>query len=229
GLRDLGNTRNLGLKALMEIADCTSEMTSYDSGCGIGPRINAAGPMDIAKHVVELLASENFTEARRLASLLDSRNRERRKIQEDVTQAALLESSLRPDSRFIVVAGQNWHRGVIGLAASRIAERLCRPCIVLTIDDDVAYGSGRAVNGFHLLDALENCAEVFEQFGGHAAAAGLTIRAANIDALRTRLEAACVDMTAEMLTSNLRIDARVSSKPLGLYVTKVLPQLDPCG
>ncbi len=229
GLRDLGNTRNVGLKALMEISDCTSEMTSYDIGFRIGPRINAAGRMDIATHVVELFESEDFNEARRLASLLDSRNRERRKIQDEVTQAALLESNLRPDSKFIVVAGNNWHRGVIGLAASRIAERLCRPCIVLTIDGDVAYGSGRAVNGFHLLDAMEGCADVFEQFGGHAAAAGMTIRTANIDELRTRLESACVNLPPEILMPKLRIDAKVSSKTLGLNVTKELKMLEPCG
>jgi single-stranded-DNA-specific exonuclease len=230
GLSDLRSTRNLGLKALMEISDCTSEMTSYDIGFRIGPRINAAGRMDIATHVVELFESEDFNEARKLASLLDSRNRERRKIQDEVTQAALLESELRPDSRFVVVAGNNWHRGVIGLAASRIAERLHRPCIVLTIDGDVAYGSGRAVSDFHLLNALESCSEIFEQFGGHAAAAGMTIKTANIDELRVRLEAASEStLLPESLVPKLHIDARVSSKTLGLDMTKELKKLEPCG
>ncbi len=228
GLKDLKNTNNVGLKALMEVSECTSEMTSYDIGFRIGPRINAAGRMDVAKHVVELFESSDFNEARKLASLLDSRNRERRKIQEEVTQVALSGSDTK--ANFVVVAGNGWHRGVIGLAASRVAERLYRPAIVLSIDGEIAHGSARSIEGFHLLNALESCSDVFEQFGGHAAAAGMTIKAENIDALREKLETFAGGIVdKEMLQPKMRINARVSSTTLSLDIVTELKKLEPCG
>jgi single-stranded-DNA-specific exonuclease len=205
-------------------------MTSYDIGFRIGPRINAAGRMDVAKHVVELFESDDFNEARKLAALLDSRNRERRKIQDEVTQTALTDSNSDSKTNFIVVAGEGWHRGVIGLAASRLAERFYRPAIVLSIDGDVAYGSARSIEGFHLLDALETCSDIFEQFGGHAAAAGMTIKAANIDPLRMILEKyASENIDDDLYKPKLRIDARVSSGTLGLNLVEELKRLEPCG
>src|SRR4029434_1994515 len=93
GLRDLPNTKNFGLKALMEVADCTSEMTSYHIGFRIAPRINAAGRMDVARHVIELFECEDFSEARKLAAILDSRNRERQQVQQQITELALLETA----------------------------------------------------------------------------------------------------------------------------------------
>src|SRR5688572_24368788 len=181
GLRDLPNTNNYGLKALMEVADCTSEMTSYHIGFRIAPRINAAGRMDVANHVVELFECEDFGKARTLAGILDSRNRERQRVQQQITELALLETKDCFDKKFMVVAGDGWHRGVIGLAASRIAERLHRPTIVLSIENGAAHGSARSISNYHLLNALESCPELFEQFGGHAAAAGMKIKSENID------------------------------------------------
>jgi single-stranded DNA-specific DHH superfamily exonuclease len=176
GLRDLPKTKNWGLKALMEVADCRSDMTSYDIGFRIAPRINAAGRMEVAKHVVDLLECEDFNEARRLANLLDSRNRERQKMQQQITELALLETDKLSETKFVVVSGEGWHRGVIGLAASRIAERVYRPTIVLSCENGVAHGSARGIPNFHLLQAMESCSELFEQFGGHAAAAGMKLK-----------------------------------------------------
>src|SRR5215203_5434610 len=127
GLQDLPKAHNFGLKALMEVAECKSEMTSYHIGFRIAPRINAAGRMDVARHVVELFEAETFEKARELASVLDSRNRERQKMQQDITERAMLEAMQSDDNRFVVVGGDGWHRGVIGLAASKIAERMNRP------------------------------------------------------------------------------------------------------
>ena len=229
GLRDLPGTKNLGLKALMEAADCVSEMTSYDIGFRIAPRINAAGRMDVAKHVVELFECEDFASARKLASLLDTRNRERQKIQQQITDLALLEVAGHDDD-FVVVAGDGWHRGVIGLAASKIAERVHRPTIVLSIENGVAHGSARSVSTFHLLNALESCAELFEQFGGHAAAAGMKIKSDNIAALHARLnEYAATGLTSDHRTPFLNIDAHVSSATLGLDLVDDLKSLEPFG
>jgi single-stranded-DNA-specific exonuclease len=230
GLRDLPGTKNLGLKALMEAADCVSEMTSYDIGFRIAPRINAAGRMDVARHVVELLECEDFAEARRLAAMLDARNRERQKTQQKITELALTEIVDHASSSFLVVAGEGWHRGVIGLAASKIAERAHRPTIVLSMENGVAHGSARSVSTFHLLEALESCAGLFEQFGGHAAAAGMKMNCENIAALRARLnDFAAIKLTDEHRTPELRIDAHVSSATLALEVVNELRRLEPFG
>jgi len=230
GLKDLPNTRNLGLKALMEVAECRAEMTSYHIGFRIAPRINAAGRMDVARHVVELFEAQDFSKARQLAELLDSRNRERQTVQKQITELALNEAVNNGNQNFVVVAGDGWHRGVIGLAASKIAERLYRPTIVLSIEDGYAHGSARSIGNYHLLNALESCPELFEQFGGHAAAAGMKIRADNIAVLRERLnENAASNLNGNDLTPELKIDALVSSKTLDLKLVDELSKFEPFG
>ena len=230
GLKDLPGTTNLGLKALMEVADCHSEMTSYHIGFRIAPRINAAGRMDVARHVVELFEAESFGEARRLAGLLDSRNRERQQVQQKITDMALLEAANAGSRSFVVVAGDGWHRGVIGLAASRIAERLHRPTIVLSMENGYAHGSARSIADFHLVNALESCSELFEQFGGHAAAAGMKLKTENIELLRSKLDAFAFEtLTTENLAPCLNIDALVSSQNLDLSLVKDLEALEPFG
>lgn len=230
GLRQLSRSRNNGLRALMEVSDCTSEMTSLHIGFRIAPRINAAGRMDVARHVVELLESKDFNDARRLAGILDSRNRERQKVQQQVTEAAMFQAAEYSDQRFVVVAGDNWHRGVIGLAASRVAERLYRPAIVLSIENGVAHGSARSIANFHLLNALDHCAEVFEQFGGHAAAAGMQIKTDRIDELRTRLnDYAHSNLHEDDLVPELKIDALVTPQTLSLKMLEQVKCLEPFG
>ena len=230
GLKQLTRTRNHGLRALMEISDCTSEMTSLHIGFRIAPRINAAGRMDVARHVVELLESEDFAQARKLAGILDSRNRERQKIQQQITENAFLQAAEYSGQKFIVVAGDNWHRGVIGLAASRLAERMYRPSIVLSIENGIAHGSARGIANFHLLNALENCAEVFEQFGGHAAAAGMQIKTERIEELRTSLNTyADLNLSNDDLIPELKIDALITTGTLGLNMLKEVKCLEPFG
>lgn len=230
GLKDLTSTRNPGLKALMEVSECRSEMTSYHIGFRIAPRINAAGRMDVAHHVVELFEAQDFNKARQLAELLDSRNRERQTVQKQITELALLQATESSGHNFVVVAGEGWHRGVIGLAASKIAERLYRPTIVLSIEDGYAHGSARSVANYHLLNALESCPELFEQFGGHAAAAGMKIKADNIPLLRERLNAhGSEHFSGDDLMPELKIDALVSSKTLDLKLVDELGKLEPFG
>jgi single-stranded-DNA-specific exonuclease len=230
GLLDLPKTDSFGLKALMEVADCTSEMTSYHIGFRIGPRINAAGRMDVAKHVIELFEEPDFAKARQLANLLDSRNRERQQMQQKITELALTETETHDGKHFIVVAGEGWHRGVIGLAASRIAEKLYRPTIVLSIDNGKAHGSARSIRNFHLVDALDSCKELFEQYGGHAAAAGMTIAADKIGDIRSRLNAYTAAKLSEgELTPELFIDALVTPETLDLKLLDQLSMFEPFG
>lgn len=230
GLLDLPKTDNWGLKALMEVADCRSDMTSYHIGFRIGPRINAAGRMDVARHVVELFEASDFAKARELGTLLDSRNRERQKVQQEITQLALTETDSHDGLHFVVVAGEGWHQGVIGLAASRIAEKLYRPTIVLSVKDGVGHGSARSIPGFHLLESLDTCSDLFEQYGGHAAAAGMKIRIEKVDDLRVRLnEHARSTLSDDQLVPELRVDALVTSQSLSLELVDDLSCFEPFG
>lgn len=230
GIKDLRQAVNYGLKALMEVAGCNNEMTSYDIGFRIAPRINAAGRMDAARHVVELLEAESFESARSIAEMLNSRNRERQTIQKQITELAFLETKGISERNFVVVAGEKWHKGVIGLAASKIAEKLYRPTIVFSVEDGYAHGSARSIGTYHLLKGLDSCAELFEQYGGHAAAAGMKIKADNIEKLQERLHAhATENLTKEDLIPEIKIDALVSTKSLSLDLVEQLKSLEPFG
>ena len=230
GLQDLPRTKNYGLKALMEVAECHSEMTSYHIGFRIAPRINAAGRMDEALTVVKLFEAKTFEKAREYAETLDSRNRERQKVQREITELALLETKNITEQNFVVVAGEGWHRGVIGLAASRLAEKLNRPAIVISLENGVGHGSARSISNYHLLNGLECCAVYFEQFGGHAAAAGLKIKAENIEKIKEMLhEHVTNNLTAEDFIPEIKIDAQVSSKTLSLGLIDELKRFEPFG
>jgi single-stranded-DNA-specific exonuclease len=214
----------------MEVADCSNEMTSYDIGFRIAPRINAAGRMDAARHVVELLETDDFDEARSIAEMLNSRNRERQTMQKQITELAFLETKGITEKNFVVVAGEGWHRGVIGLAASKIAEKLYRPTIVLSIENGYAHGSARSISGYHLLNSLDSCGELFEQYGGHAAAAGMKIKTDNIETLQNKLHAhATENLSKEDLIPEIKIDAVLQSQTLTLDLVQQLKQLAPFG
>src|SRR5256714_13393342 len=181
GLSDLPRARNHGLRALIEIAGCgeDGEMTAYDLGFRIGPRINAAGRMDAARAVVELFDAKEKEEARRLAEHLDTRNRERMDAQREIFNRAVEEFESGPDRNYqthaAVIAGDGWHRGVIGLAASKIAERLNRPCVVISLDGDIGHGSARSIEAYHLFNGLTSCRDLLVKFGGHSHAAGVRV------------------------------------------------------
>ena len=160
GLADLPRAVNPGLRALIEIAGCgdDGELTAYDLGFRIGPRINAAGRMDAARAVIELFEAKEKAEARRLAEHLDTRNSERKEAQREIFNRAIEEfesgAERAAQTHAAVIAGDGWHRGVIGLAASKIAERLNRPCVVISLDGDLGHGSARSIQAYHLFDGL---------------------------------------------------------------------------
>jgi single-stranded-DNA-specific exonuclease len=234
GLADLPNATNPGLRALMEVAGINNgrALSASDLGFRIGPRINAAGRMDAARAVVELFEATDESEARRLAEHLDARNRERQVVQREITERAVAELELNGECGPVaVVAGAGWHRGVIGLAASKIAERLSRPAVVISLDaDGLGHGSARSAGDYHLLDGLTACADLFETFGGHAQAAGLTIRRERVDELRRRLsEHAGAFIPETGCEPVVEIDAEVPSSALTLALAEELRQLEPFG
>ena len=235
GLRDLQSATNPGLRALMEVAGCGdgAGMRAFDIGFRLGPRINAAGRMDAARAVVELFESKSREEARALAEHLDARNRERRDVQQRVTERAVaeLELSGQGATSVVVVAGDGWHRGVIGLAASKIADRLQRPAVVISLDEDgTGHGSARSGEGFHMLDALTECADILEAFGGHAHAAGLSVRRENVAELRRRLnEHASRVVCEEAGQPCLEYDLELPAEGLSLDLCAELEALEPFG
>jgi single-stranded-DNA-specific exonuclease len=193
GLRELRRPAGAGLRALFAVAGldpASKELTGYDVGFRLAPRINAAGRMDVASEVIELFATRDAARATELANKLERLNRERR----DTEAAALnsIESRLESDAelsedRLLVVDGDGWHRGVIGILASRVVERTAKPAIVVSVEDGVAHGSGRSVDGFVLLSALESCGDLFTRFGGHAFAVGFQMPAELLPELKRRL------------------------------------------
>jgi single-stranded-DNA-specific exonuclease len=235
GLSDLVRATNPGLRALMEVAGCGDgrSMTSTDLGFRLGPRINAAGRMDAARAVVELFETNDQSEARRLAEQLNARNGERQNMQREIIKYALAALSVDTDAAYshvAVIAGDGWHRGVIGIAASKIAEMLHRPCIVISLEGEVGHGSARSIPAYHLLDGLTACADLFEQFGGHSHAAGLAIRRDRIPELRRRLnEHAITHLSDEDLVPALHIDAELPTEALTLALAEDLRQLEPFG
>ncbi|HEX8846672.1 MAG TPA: single-stranded-DNA-specific exonuclease RecJ [Pyrinomonadaceae bacterium] len=234
GLSDLPRATNPGLRALMEVAGFTNrqDMTAYDLGFRIGPRINAAGRMDAARAVVELFETSDEMEAKRLAEHLDARNRERQSVQQEIVRRALreFESSAEAQAHVAVICGDEWHRGVIGIAASKIAEKVYRPCVVISFEGDDGHGSARSIEAYHLLDGLTACADLFDKFGGHSHAAGLSIRRERIPELRRRLnEHAASLLTDEDLVPALSIDAELAAEAVTLSLAEELRVLEPFG
>jgi single-stranded-DNA-specific exonuclease len=236
GLHDLAKATNPGLRALMEVCGCGdgSGMTAYDIGFRLGPRINAAGRMDAARAVVELFSTRDQAEAKRLATHLDTRNQERQEVQRQIVELAIkeLESAAQDaaDSYVAVIAGEGWHRGVIGIAASKIAERINRPCVVLSLEGDVAHGSARSIEPYHLLNGLTSCSDLFDKFGGHSHAAGITLRRDRIDAFRHRLNQHASDhLTSEDLQPCVNIDAELPTEEISFELVSELKDLEPYG
>ncbi len=232
GLKDLARVANPGLRALIDVAGCGDGkgMTAYDLGFRLGPRINAAGRMDAARAVVELFDTRDSEEARRLANHLDARNEERKTVQQQIIDLAVAELKDTSDSFVAVIAGEGWHRGVIGIAASKIAERVNRPCVVFSVDGELAHGSGRSIEAYHLLNGLTACSDLFEKFGGHSHAAGITIRPDRIDEFRRRLnEHAASCLSPEDLEPSVNIDLELPAESVTFSTARELDALEPFG
>jgi single-stranded-DNA-specific exonuclease len=193
GLRELRRPAGAGLRALFAAAaldPAARAISGFDVAFRLAPRINAAGRMDVATDVVELFTTRDKARAAELAAKLERLNRERRET--EATALVAIEALLASDAelaadRLLVVDGDGWHRGVIGILASRVVERTAKPAIVVSVEESVAYGSGRSIDGFHLLNALESCADLFTRFGGHAFAVGFALPADKLPELKRRL------------------------------------------
>jgi single-stranded-DNA-specific exonuclease len=206
-----------------------------DVGFRIGPRLNAAGRMDTARDVVRLFMTDDVEEAEGIARKLDGLNADRQRTEGEVVEAIVERLGKLPPPDVvpvIVVAGEGWHPGVIGIVASRIVERYFRPVLVLSIDPEKgeAVGSGRSIPGFHLLEGLTSLDGIFERYGGHKQAAGCTIRTERIDALRDGLNEYAVSVLGpEDFEPELKLDVELPFESITDETMEQIGRLAPYG
>jgi single-stranded-DNA-specific exonuclease len=234
GLLEIAGSARPGLVALKQVANLAAGAVSAGQvSFQLGPRINAAGRVDYGLKVVELLTTESTETAQRIASELDENNRERRALEAKVLAQAAAQAEARINARpcySLVLAGEGWHPGVLGIVASRIVERFYRPTVVIGIEGPGGKGSARSIRGFHLVEGLRRCGVFLEKFGGHEYAAGLSIAAANIEPFAAAFEQAVRDCLAvDALTPCLEIDGALDFSAIGLPLLRELNSLKPFG
>jgi single-stranded-DNA-specific exonuclease len=231
GLRALAATRKPGLRALMRVGKVDpSRVDATACGFRLAPRINAAGRLYRADAALELVLTEDPDRAREVAEELDRVNAERRHTEERILFAAEAQVARLGDRPAYVLAGEDWHPGVVGIVASRIAERYHRPAVLIALDGDGGTGSGRSVPGFDLLAGLNACAAHLRRHGGHRAAAGLEIARDDVEAFRAAFEAhADAALTEDLRHPVERVDAVVAGDELGLALAEELERLAPFG
>jgi single-stranded-DNA-specific exonuclease len=236
GLEGLRRPVNGGLKALMEISglgNAGRELNASDVGFRLGPRINAAGRMDVARDVIELFTSKDQARCREIAEKLNLLNLERQSEEARIVKEIETQLEAEPDltGRFCMVFdGDGWHRGVVGIVASRVVEKTGRPALVIAREGDEAHGSGRSIAALHLLDALESCRDLFTRFGGHAHAVGFSLPSAQLVALKDRLNKfAQANLTAGDLIPRVDIDAELRLPQVTPKFIEELGRLEPYG
>ena len=231
GLRRLASTRKPGLRALMDVAKVDpSTIDAGAIGFRLGPRLNAAGRLYRADAGLELLLTEDKERARAVALELDANNTERRDVETRIRFEAEAQVAEQGSAAAYVLASDGWHAGVIGIVAARIAERHHRPCVLIALDGAEGTGSGRSIPRFDLLGGLHASSEVLQRYGGHRAAAGLTIQRADVPAFREAFAAhAASVLTPEDLRPEVRVDAVAPGNTLTLSLAEELEQLAPFG
>jgi single-stranded-DNA-specific exonuclease len=235
GLAGLRDPRNPGLRALMtvaQLADKQRQLSATDVAFRIAPRMNAAGRMDVAQTVIELFEAREEDKARDLAARLNQLNSDRQQSEQQIvlTLEARLSEPQFADARCIVLDGEGWHRGVIGIAATRVVERTYRPALVISRENGEGHGSGRSIPGFHLLGALESCHQLFSRFGGHAHAVGFSLPCERIEELRTHLDAYARErLRAEDLVPVLEAESEIELSGITPEVIRTVQRMEPFG
>jgi len=234
GLEALRCAVNPGLKALLEVAKLGGRpLSSGEVAFRIAPRINAAGRMDVARDVIELFSIKDATRAQEIAAKLDQLNGDRQAEERrilDLIKLRIEEDATISDAYCMVIDGDGWHRGVIGITATRVVERYGRPTLVISRDGDEAHGSGRSIPAFHLLNALEASSNLFTRFGGHAHAVGFSLPSANLAGLRARLDAYARErLTPADFEPSMKFDGEMPLEQITPELFRSVCRLEPFG
>jgi single-stranded-DNA-specific exonuclease len=234
GMRRLRQSRRPGLRALMDISQCIqNKIGTRQIGFQLAPRINALGRLGNAAAAVRLLLTEDPAEAESIVAIMQEANSERQKLQEVVTSEIFRLADNEPE-RFtepvIILSGENWHQGVVGIAASKVSDRYFRPVILFSVDGATAHGSARSIPGVHITNALSECADLLERYGGHEMASGITMPSANLSALQQRLTGIIYrEMQEEAPVPQLIADAEVRLDQVDEELIEQLNDMTPFG
>lgn len=234
GLKQINSNPSLGLKGIIDICGLTyKNITINDIIFKIGPRINASGRMMKGKEAVDLLLASTIEDAREKSANIDHYNDDRRELDKRITEEAIQyidENVNMKEKKSIVIYNETWHKGVIGIVASRLTEKYLRPAVVLTKSQDMITGSARSVMGFDVYKAIESSKDILENFGGHTYAAGLSLKEENLEAFQQRFEALSLDMIApEMMRPQINVDAELTFKDINAKFISDLTDFAPFG
>lgn len=232
GLERLSQSDRPGVQALLENAGIAGKtLTSTNVAFTLVPRINATGRMGAPERAVRLLISGYEEEAEVLSEEICADNEERRRVEAEIAEAAFadIEAKGYMKDRVVVVDGENWHHGVIGIVASRVTERCGKPCMIISRDETEAKGSGRSIEGFSLFEAICACGDLLIKFGGHPMAAGITLKPENIEAFRKRINQYAAEHFPQMPTQTVTLDCKLNPAALSVSMAQSLTQLEPFG
>ena len=233
GLEQLSETTRPGLIALKKIVNITPPVSVFNVGFNLGPRINAAGRMENPAAALNLLLSKDNCTAEKNAKILDDFNRDRQRIERDISTKAIenIKNKFDPQTDFVIVEGDmEWHLGVIGIVASRVMRKFYRPTFILARDGDGWKGSARSIEGFDLAEAMRDCDDLLNDHGGHAMAAGVSVKPGKLDAFRERInEIAKKSIRPEMFQAPLKLDAETNLSEMTLVRIKEMQQIEPTG
>ena len=233
GLEQLSKTTRPGLIALKKIVNITPPVSVFNVGFNLGPRINAAGRMENPAAALNLLLSKDNCTAEKNAKILDDFNRDRQRIERDISTKAIenIKNKFDPQTDFVIVEGDmEWHLGVIGIVASRVMRKFYRPTFILARDGDGWKGSARSIEGFDLAEAMRDCDDLLNDHGGHAMAAGVSVKPGKLDAFRERInEIAKKSIRPEMFQAPLKLDAETNLSEMTLVRIKEMQQIEPTG
>lgn len=230
GMKLVEVTKNIGLRSLLKVSGY-KEVSSTAISFGIAPRINACGRIGKAEEALKLFLTDDYEEARRITDELNRYNKERQEKEKSILIEALekIEKENMKSNNTIVVSGENWHHGVIGIVASKITEIYYKPSILLSIEDNIAKGSGRSIEGFDLHNALCECNDLLEKYGGHEMAVGLSLPKSNLQKFNDKIQEISKDIDLEQLVPIIKIDKILTSKDLEIENIKTLKMLEPFG
>lgn len=232
GLERLSQSDRPGVQALLENAGVAGKaLTSTNVAFTLVPRINATGRMGAPERAVRLLISGYEEEAEVLSEEICADNEERRRVEAEIAEAAFadIEAKGYMKDRVVVVDGENWHHGVIGIVASRVTERCGKPCMIISRGETEAKGSGRSIEGFSLFEAICACGDLLIKFGGHPMAAGITLKLENIEAFRKRINQYAAEHFPQMPTQTVTLDCKLNPAALSVSMAQSLTQLEPFG